>query len=287
MAHDRETVPASLKGMLVDSHAHLDFQQFDGDREALLQRAYQQSVGAVVSIGTQAKGWQGILRIVETLGAQSQKKGVQDVPYLFATMGVHPCDVKGINTDTLGAALAEHVQHPQVVGLGETGLDFFHTPFDEAQQQRCLFVHAEVGLKHDLPLVIHSRNAEEATVKALKPWMQKGLRAVIHCFSGTAEFAKACLDMGCFISFSGIVTFKKTDTLQDVARTMPMDRLLVETDAPYLAPMPHRGKRNESAFVAHTAEKIADLRGIALEELTQQTTRNFCTLFSKVCATCA
>lgn len=254
---------------LIDSHTHLDFPQLASDRAGVLKRAQEAGLEAMLSIGTTPDGWKEIVDLAEA------------TPSVFATVGLHPCDVKGVDAAGLADQMTPFLSSPKVVGLGETGLDFFHKPFDAAHQKACLDVHMQLGLKHDLPLVIHSREAEDATVDVLKPFMEKGGRCVMHCFSGTMDFAQACLDMGCYISFSGIITFKKADALRDVVRAVPWDRILVETDAPYLAPEPFRGKTNQPAFVVHTAQKVGDIKDVSLDTVAEHTTANFYRLFSK------
>ncbi len=261
--------------MLVDSHAHWDFKDFDDEHDLLWARAREAGVGTVLSIGTKPQGWSKVLALADTY------------PDLYATIGVHPCDSKGVSQEGLTQTLCAQAAHKKVVGLGETGLDFFHTPFDAAHQETLFACHMEAGHTLDLPLVVHSRDAEEATVAMLKEGGKTwGVRAVIHCFSGSLTFAKACLDLGCYLSFSGILTFKKAEVLQEVARYAPLDRVLVETDAPYLAPHPYRGKRNESAFVRYTAEKLAELRGVSFDDVARATTDNFFTLFTKASPPC-
>lgn len=260
---------------LVDSHAHLDFPGLTDRLDEVFKNAAAVGVRDILSIGTTPASWDVIVPLAES--RLKSKKG----PRVFATVGVHPCDCAEVKAHTLADTLSERTASPAVVGLGETGLDFFHQPFDRAHQEACLAAHMQVGIAHNLPLVIHTREAEEATLQVLAPAMQRGLRVVIHCFSGSAGFAEACLAMGCYISFSGIVTFKKAEALREVVRLVPLDRLLVETDAPYLAPDPYRGKTNEPAFVRHTAEKIAAVKGIALDEVAAATTHNFFRLFTK------
>ena len=257
--------------MLVDSHAHLEFDAFDGDREAMLKRAKEAGVKAIVSIGTRVDNWDAILRIA------------RQNPFVFMTVGVHPCDV---SSDVLGS-LKEKLQHylalPQVVGVGETGLDYYHEPFDKELQKAFFRVQIEVARAFDVPIVVHSRGAEEDTVSLLEEAFGQGdVRVVLHCFSGSYEMAKACAALGCYFSASGILTFKNAEEVRQVFQMLPEDKILVETDAPYLAPSPYRGKRNEPAYVVETAKRLGDIRGLSFEAIAALTTTNFQRLFSRV-----
>ena len=258
--------------VLVDSHCHLDFPVLADRRQEVLTRARALGVKRFVTIATHPDNWDAVLDIAETEA---------DV---YATVGIHPTDVAAGHLDQLSERLiARGAASPKIVGFGETGLDFYHTPCDVDTQKRSFAYHIDAARALDLPLIIHTREAEEETAALLKQAVAKGpLRAVIHCFTGTQDFARLMLELGFYISFSGIVTFKNARALQDVAAMVPLDRLLVETDAPYLAPHPHRGQSNEPGFVIHTAEKIGELRGLSLAQVAQRTTRNFLTLFSKV-----
>jgi TatD DNase family protein len=254
----------------VDSHCHLEFDAFEADRDALLERARQVGVQTMLSIGTRLDSWPQILALAEKH---------RDI---FATLGLHPTDIEAPLLEGLADRLYDAGQHPRVVGFGETGLDFYHTPYDEAQQIKALDAHVEAALRADMPVIIHTRDAEAATTNALKAACQRGpLRGVIHCFSGSQAFAEEMLALGFYISFSGVVTFKNALALQEVARCVPLDRFLIETDAPFLAPQPFRGKRNEPSFVVHTAEKIANLREMTVADVAHHTTANFFTLFQK------
>ena len=273
MTTDDQLIP--FKGPLVDSHAHLDFEVLSQRTEDVLQKAQKAGVKTIVSIGTTLKSWDPILKIA----AENEM--------VYATVGIHPCDVAGIQEKELlegglKARLLKAAKNKKVVGFGETGLDFFHKPFDAKKQEDMWWQHIEAGIEADLPLVIHTRAAEYATLSVLKEGAKRGMRCVMHCFSGTKDFAHACLDLGCYISFSGIVTFKNARELQAVAQSVPQDRMLIETDSPYLAPHPLRGHTCEPAFVQHTARKLADLRDTSLEAIAETTTQNFHRLFSRV-----
>ena len=255
--------------MFVDSHCHLNYPDLVDDQDAVISRARVAGVSAMLNITTRESEWDAILSTAEAHG---------DV---WATVGVHPHDADAhahVTTDMLLARAA----HPRIVGLGETGLDYHYDKSDRAQQRDVFRVHIAAAQDGDLPIVVHTRDAEDDTAAILRGELGKGAFAgVIHCFTGTAEFAQVALDLGFYISFSGIVTFKNARGLQDVARSVPLDRLLIETDAPFLAPVPHRGRPCEPAFVADTAAFLADLRGEPRDALARATSDNFHALFAK------
>jgi TatD DNase family protein len=251
--------------MLIDSHCHLDNPQFDADREQVIERALAAGVGRMVAIGSGD-------------GPPDLEAGVRLAdryqPF-YATVGVHPHDAAKAGAETY-TRLAELLRHPKVVALGEIGLDYHydHAPRDV---QRDVFIE-QMRLARDAtkPIVIHTREAWEDTLALLEQhWKPSGLPGVMHCFSGTVAEAERCVALGFYLSFGGIVTFPKSLDLQVAARSAPLERILVETDAPYLAPVPKRGKRNEPAFVVETARKLADLRGITPEQIAAATTENF------------
>lgn len=251
--------------MVIDSHCHLDNEQFNKDREAVIERALEAGVNRMVTIGTGE-------------GPPDLEAGVRLVdryPALCATVGVHPHDaIKA--TDETYRGLADLLKHPKVVALGEIGLDY-HYDFSPRDVQRDVFLEQmRVAADARKPIVIHTREAWEDTLALLeKHWTPTGLPGIMHCFSGGPAAAERCLQLGFYLSFGGIVTFPKAVEVQEAARTAPEDRILVETDAPYLAPVPKRGKRNEPAFVVETARKLAALRGETLENIAATTTRNF------------
>ena len=251
--------------MLVDSHCHLDSEQFDADREAVIERALAAGVDRMVAIGTGG-------------GPPDLEAGVRladRYPAFYATAGVHPHDASKAGPETY-ARLAGLMRHPKVVALGEIGLDY-HYDHSPREVQRAVFVE-QMSIARDAakPIVIHTREAWEDTLALIeKHWAPSGLAGVMHCFSGGPEEAERCLALGFYLSFGGILTFPKAVQLQEAARGAPGDRILIETDAPYLAPVPKRGKRNEPAFVVETARKLAALRGETLEAVAAETSRNF------------
>ena len=253
---------------LIDSHCHLDFPDFDTDRPDVLARAQAAGVGYALTIATQKGTFARVLATAESH------------PMLFCTVGIHPCHVHEGVWDA--REIIQHTHHPKGIGICETGLDYYHSLDFIALQTPSFRQHIQAAQETQLPVIIHVRDAEDDTLSILRETQaQKTYPALIHCFTGSADFAAAVLDLGLYISLSGIVTFKSAHALQAIARTLPLDRILVETDAPYLSPAPHRGQRAEPAFVKHTADFIADLRGIDRETLYAATTQNFGRLFRK------
>lgn len=258
--------------MLVDSHCHLEYKGLVDDQPAVLARARAAGVGAFLNISTQRSEWGQVVATAEREG---------DV---FASIGIHPHHADQ-HQDVTEEDLASAAAHPRVIGLGETGLDYYYDRSDRAAQQRLFRRHIAVARATGLPVIIHSRNAEDDTVAILAEEMGRGrFPALIHSFTASADFGRAILDLGLSISISGIVTFKNAGDLADFVATMPADRLLVETDSPFLAPVPHRGRQCEPAFVADTARFIAGRRGISEAELAAVTTANFHRLFAKAAA---
>lgn len=255
--------------MLIDSHCHLEYKGLVEDQAGVLTRARETGVGGFLSISTRQREWAQVVATAER---------ERDV---WASVGIHPHEADQ-HADMGEAALLEAANHPRVIAIGETGLDYYYD-HSERETQRALFRrHIAVARQTGLPLVVHTRDAEEDTLAILTDEMEQGAYpALIHCFTASAPFARAVLDLGLTISLSGIVTFKNAKDLQAIAAQVPDDRLLVETDAPFLAPVPHRGRVCEPAFTADTARFVAGLRGVDAERLAGQTTRNFFNLFSK------
>ena len=254
---------------LVDSHCHLDFPELAGDAAGVVARARNAGVGHMLTIGTKITKFDGVLAMAERFENVS------------CSVGIHPHEA-GVEPAMDVEKLTTLANHPKVVAFGETGHDFFYEHSPRADQERSFRVHIAAAREAKLPLIVHTRDADPETAAILSEEMEKGpFTGVIHCFSSGPELAAKALELGFYISFSGIVTFKKADALRDVAKTVPLDRILVETDSPYLAPMPHRGKTNEPAFVTHTAAMVAGLKDVSRETLAAQTTENFFRLFSK------
>ena len=255
--------------MLVDSHCHLDFPDFASERAEVIARAKENGVGAMVTISTRVRRFDEIRAIAEAY------------PEVWCSVGTHPHNAgeeDGISADELVALSA----HPRCVAIGEAGLDYFYDKAPREAQARGFRTHIEAARRTGLPLVIHARDADADIAAVLEDEMGKGaFPFLLHCFSSGAELARTGVRLGGYVSFSGILTFRKSDELRAIAREVPHERLLVETDAPYLAPMPHRGKRNEPAFVRHTAEVLAETMGVSFDEIARITTDNFYRLFSK------
>ena len=259
-----------MQPMLIDSHCHLNYPGLVEDEAGVIARARAAGIGAMISISTREREW------AEVIGGAERHADV------YATVGIHPHEADAhpdIDTARLVAAAA----HPRVIGIGETGLDYFYDKSDRDRQRSAFLSHIAASRETGLPLIVHTRDAEDDTIEMLSEETGKGgFPMVIHCFTGSQRLADACLTLGAYISLSGIVTFKNAKTLQDVARTLPADRLLVETDSPFLAPVPVRGKVCEPAYVAHTARFLAELRGEQVEELVETTARNTRKLFAKM-----
>lgn len=256
--------------MLVDSHCHLDFPDFATELDAVVARARAAGVGTCLTIGTRLSAFEGVLAIAERF---------EDV---CCTVGVHPHEAAVEPLDEADA-LIERAVHPRVVGIGEAGLDYYYEHSPKDAQVRNFRAHIAASRETGLPLVVHARDADDDLCEILADENARGaFPGLIHCFSSSAKLARTALDLGMSLSISGIVTFKKADELREIVRNAPLDRLLVETDAPYLAPMPHRGKRNEPSFVRYTADAVARIKGVDVERLAEATTDNFFRLFSKV-----
>jgi TatD DNase family protein len=255
--------------MLVDSHCHLEYEGLAEDQPGVLARARAAGVGGFLNISTRRSEWG---RVVGTAERE---------PDVWASVGIHPHEADQ-HADLGEAALIEAAAHPKVIGLGETGLDYYYDKSDRQVQQALFRTHAAVSRETGLPLIIHTRDAEDDTVAILEAELGKGaFPALIHCFTASPGFGRRVLELGLTISLSGIVTFKNARDLQAFAPEIPADRLLVETDSPFLAPVPHRGRPCEPAFVADTVRFVADLRGETVESLAENTTRNFFELFTK------
>jgi len=255
--------------MLVDSHCHLEYKGLVDDQSGVLDRAREAGVQAFLNISTRQSEWD------QVVGTAARN------PDVFASVGIHPHEADA-HQDLSRAALLEATRHPKVIAIGETGLDYYYDKSDRDAQKRLFRMHIDVARETQLPLIIHTRDAEDDTHEILAEQMGKGaFPALIHCFTASADFAEKVLALGLTISLSGIVTFKNAKDLQEVAKTIPEDKLLVETDSPFLAPVPHRGRVCEPAYVADTAAFVAGLRGTGVEHLKQVTTAHFFSPFRK------
>ena len=254
---------------LVDSHCHLDFPDFSAELPAVIDRAGAAGIGWILTISTHVTRFPQVRAVAESF------------PNVFCTIGIHPHEA-GREPSTGSADLIRLANHPKVVGFGETGLDYYYEHSPREAQERSFRAHIAAAREAKLPLIVHTRDADDDTIRILQEEHARGpFPGLLHCFSGGHDLAQVAIDLGFYISFSGIVTFKKAEALREVAKGVPLERILVETDAPYLAPEPKRGKRNEPAFTALTAARVAQIKEISAEALADATTDNFFRLFTK------
>ncbi|MGH6837896.1 MAG: TatD family hydrolase [Methylocella sp.] len=255
--------------MLIDSHCHLDFDDFAAERHAVVERARAAGVKRMITISTRVREFATIRGLVE------------DYDDVYCTVGTHPHNAH--EEEVAAAELVDLARHQKCVGIGEAGLDYHYDKAPRAIAARVLRTHIAAARQSGLPLVVHARDADADIVAILRDEMEKGAFAgVLHCFTSSAMLAETGLSLGLYISFSGVLTFKNSRPLREIARAVPMDRMLVETDAPYLAPVPYRGKRNEPAFVAATAEVLAEVKGVTPQTIAAATSANALRLFSKM-----
>ncbi len=252
--------------MLIDTHCHLDFEDFEKDRDDVLKRAIAGGVTSLINIGTTIKGSRASVELT---------KRYKEV---YACIGIHPHYVGDLKEEDITTLRGLSSQY-KVVGIGEMGLDYYKSSVSKKTQKEAFVSLASLAKELDLPLVIHSRVAYYDVLKVLNTVFKPPIRGVVHCFSGDIEIVRKCLEMGLDISFTGNLTFKKSDNLRDVARFVPLDRILLETDAPFLAPQAVRGRRNEPAFVRYTAQILADIKGVSFEDVGRATTSNARSLF--------
>jgi TatD DNase family protein len=254
----------------IDSHCHLDFQEFAADLPGVISRANTAGIALMVTISTRVRKFAQTLAIAETY------------PGLYCSVGTHPHNAAH-ETDVTADELVLLARHPKVVAIGEAGLDYHYMHSPPAAQASSFRIHIEAARRAGLPLIIHSRNAEDDTASIIEQEMANGIfQPLLHCYSSRRSLAERGLAVGAYISFSGILTFKNADEIRSVAQSAPLSRILVETDAPYLAPVPHRGKLNEPAFVVHTLQALAEIRQTSIDEMAAATNENFFRLFSKV-----
>ena len=253
--------------MIIDSHCHLDMSDYGDETEAVIERAWNKGVRTILTVATTPEEYDTTLKIAERH------------PFVYAAFGIHPETAgKGfqINVDKL----VEKLKAPKIIAIGETGLDYYYGADSKEAQKALLRIHCEAARKTGLPLIIHTREADEDLIRLIEEELEKGsMKGVIHCFSSGKKLAQKALSWGFYISFSGILTFKKATELQEIAKQVPADRLLVETDAPFLAPVPYRGKRNEPAYVIETFKKLAEIRGEKEGDLEKRIEQNFKELF--------
>lgn len=257
--------------MLIDSHCHLNFPDFKDDLDEVVARAKENGIGKMVSICTKLSEFAEIAAIAERY------------ENVFCTVGVHPHDAKDHVTEekqVTADELIELAKHPKCVGIGETGLDYYYENSPREEQKHSFREHIKAARETGLPLVIHTRDADEDMIDIINA--EAPFPGLLHCFSSSYEVAQAAIEKGLYVSLSGIITFKSAIDLQETVKKLPLERLLVETDSPFLAPIPNRGKRNEPAFTKLTAEKLAELKGLSFEEVEKATTENFHRLFTKI-----
>ncbi len=260
---------------LVDSHCHLDYDPMAFDIPGTIRRAHDQNIKGFLTVCTDLAKIPAVTAIADSY---------EDV---FATIGVHPHATQNTLADQeLYSLLVKEASHPKVIGFGETGLDYYYTHSPHERQKSSFKAHIKAALTCDLPLIIHTRDAEEDTIDLIKTVGKGKARGVMHCFSGSSWLRDQALDLGFYISASGILTFKKADGLREIFQGVPLERLLVETDAPFLSPEPYRGKPNEPAFLVETVKKLAELKKVSFDDLCSKTTQNFLTLFSKARMSC-
>jgi len=255
--------------MLIDSHCHIDLMDYEklgGDPQSAVAYAHENGISHMLCVSVNLEQYPKMLETIKLM------------PQVFASVGVHPNEQEGIDPSV--AQLVDLANNEKVIAIGETGLDYFRSEGDLQWQQDRFRRHIEAAKQTGKPLIIHTREAKQDTIKILQEEKASDIGGVMHCFAEDWEMAKQAMDMGFYISFSGIVTFKSATTLQDVAKRVPLDRMLVETDSPWLAPVPYRGKTNQPAYVQHVAEKIAELRNDTVDTIALATTQNFFTLFS-------
>jgi TatD DNase family protein len=254
--------------MLVDSHCHLDYPPLADDIPGVLARARSAGVGTMLAIGTKLRDFARVQALAEAHD------------HVYCSVGIHPHEAQAESADA--AQLVALAAHPKVVGIGETGLDYFYDKSPRPQQQANFRAHIQASLETGVPLIVHTRDAEDDTAAILGEAARDGrLRGVLHCFTSSRALAERAVELGLYISISGIITFKNAEDLRATVRALPLERLLVETDSPYLAPVPVRGRPCEPAFVAHTAAKVAELKGLGRDQLAAATTANFFRLFNK------
>ncbi len=257
--------------MIIDSHCHLTYEPMSKSLKETVERAKNEGVKYLLTISTEDKGFKNILDIIKNYEA------------VYGTYGIHPHEAKkhkNISTDRI----IENVnKNKKIIGIGETGLDFYYNHSEKADQIFCFLEHIKAAQKTHLPLIVHTRSAEEDTIRILKENIEKNdLKILIHCFTGTKDFAFKLLDIGAYISASGVVTFRKSKDLAETFKEIPSNRILVETDAPFLSPEPIRGKPNEPSHIIHTVKFLSNLKKISFEKFSEQTTQNFFSLFGKL-----
>ncbi len=251
---------------MIDSHCHLDHEPLKSDLSNIIKRSKDEGIEKLLTISTSVESFQKI------------KKIINEDEIIFGTIGIHPheTDNNEISTDYI---VKNFEENPKIIGIGETGLDFYYNNSDKEKQIKSFKKHIEASIKTNSPLIVHSRSAEDETYEILNKYQSEKLKILMHCFTGSKNFAEKLLKLNAFFSASGIITFKNSIDLQETFKILPLEKILIETDSPYLAPVPNRGKKNEPSFLGYTAQKLADIKDLSKQEITKITTKNFNNLF--------
>ena len=251
---------------MIDSHCHLDHEQINSDLSNVIKRSKDVGIEKLLTISTSFESFKKIKDIIT------------EDEIIFGTIGIHPHETNS-NEISVEEIVKNFDENPKIIGIGETGLDFYYNNSDKEKQIKSFKKHIEASIKTNSPLIIHSRNAEDETFEILNQYHDKKLKILMHCFTGSKNFAERLLKLNAFFSASGIITFKNSMDLQETFKFLPLDKILIETDSPYLAPVPNRGKKNEPSFLSFTAQKLADIKDLTKQEITKITTNNFNKLF--------
>ena len=251
---------------MIDSHCHLDHEPLKSDLSNIIKRSKDVGIEKLLTISTSVESFQKIKNIIN-------KDEI-----IFGTIGIHPHETDN-NEISIDYIVKNFEENPKIIGIGETGLDFYYNNSDKEKQIKSFKKHIEASIKTNSPLVVHSRNAEDETFEILNKYQGEKLKILMHCFTGSKNFAEKLLKLNAFFSASGIITFKNSIDLQETFKILPLEKILIETDSPYLAPVPNRGKKNEPSFLSYTAQKLADIKDLSKQEITKITTKNFNNLF--------
>ncbi len=251
---------------MIDSHCHLDHEPLKSDLSNIIKRSKDVGIEKLLTISTSVESFQKIKDIIN------------EDEIIFGTIGIHPHETNN-NEISIDYIIKNFEENPKIIGIGETGLDFYYNNSDKEKQIKSFKKHIEASIKTNSPLIVHSRNAEEETFEILNKYQSEKLKILMHCFTGSKNFAEKLLKLNAFFSASGIITFKNSIDLQETFKILPLEKILIETDSPYLAPVPNRGKKNEPSFLSYTAQKLADIKDLSKQEIIKITTKNFNNLF--------
>ena len=251
---------------MIDSHCHLDHEPLKSDLSNIIKRSKDVGIEKLLTISTSVESFEKIKNIIN------------EDEIIFGTIGIHPHEADN-NEISIDYIVKNFEENPKIIGIGETGLDFYYNNSDKEKQIKSFKKHIEASIKTNSPLIVHSRNAEDETFEILNKYQGEKLKILMHCFTGSKNFAEKLLKLNAFFSASGIITFKNSIDLQETFKILPLEKILIETDSPYLAPAPNRGKKNEPSFLSYTAQKLADIKDLSKQEITKITTKNFNNLF--------